>query len=280
MLVRNQTTQNMKPFSKNKRTEIILETYNLTNGDISKKYQYIDKYLDANAFNLDLSENLYRIIDWKYFIEDLIEKNLSMSQVENWKDPFENFILKSKVLYNGRYGKIVNVYFGSCWSLKSECDGLWKNIKSNKKSCTVKVKTSAKKLFSSIYDINDFAHNAHYFLGKVNYLDETEIRDIFNQTYNKKELDDGFLFIQQLFIKRKQFNYEEEVRAIVKKDSSEKYIKIPVDPNFLFDEIVLDPFISMSEFKRKKKEIENAGFTGSVVRSDLYDKPNFIFRIK
>jgi hypothetical protein len=270
----------MIPFSRNKRDKIILEIDNLTNGDISKDKQYIDEYLDANACNLDLSENLYRIIEWKYFIEDLREKKLSMSQIENWKDPFENFILKSKVLYKGKYGKIGNIYFGSCWSLKSECDGLWKNIRSNKKSCAVKVKTSAKKLFSSIYDINDIAHDNHYFLGKVNYLNEKEISSIFNRTYNKKDLDDGLLFIQQLFIKRKQFNYEEEVRAIVKKDSKEKHIKIPVDPNFLLDEIVLDPFISLPAFRYKKKEIENAGFTGSVTRSDLYNKPHFIFKIK
>ncbi|NQU33128.1 MAG: hypothetical protein HQ521_07825 [Bacteroidetes bacterium] len=203
-----------------------------------------------------------------------------MSQIENWKDPFENFITKSQVHYKGKQGKIVNIYFGSCWSLKSECDGLWRNVRPNKKSCAVKVKTSAKKLLSSIYNINDFAHNAHYFLGKVNYLNEKEIKGIFNRTYNKKDLDDGLLFIQQLFIKREQFSYEEEVRAIVKKDSTEKYIKIPVDPNFLFDEIVLDPFISMSTFRLKKKEIENAGFTGTVTRSDLYNKPHFIFKIK
>lgn len=262
------------------RNKIISEIDSKTIGNLSQDEQYLDEFLNVNAINLDLSEDLYRIFNWNYFIEDFRDRKLTLSRTDTWKDPFENFILKSKVLYNGRYGKISDTFFGSCWSLKSECDGLWKNFRPNNRSCVVKVKVNAKKLFSSIYDINDLSHDRNYFIGKVRYLSEKSIANLFKRTYNLRDLDDGMLFVQQLLIKRIQFNYEQEVRVLLRKDIPFDKIRIPIDPNILFEEIVLDPFISLSSFRRKKKEIENVGYTGLIKRSKLYNKPFFVFKIR
>jgi len=270
----------MKPFIKENRESIILEINDLTNGDISLEKQYIDKYLYANSINLNLSEDLYRIMKWSSFIDDLKNKKLTFRRISSWEDPFENFILKSKVFYRGKYGKISDTFFGSCWSLKSDCDGLWRSLKSNKRNCVVKVKTNAKKLFTSIYNINDRSHDRSYFIGKIRYLSEISIANIFKKTYNINDLDDGFLFVTQLYIKRKQFSYEQEIRVIINKDISDDIITIPIDPNIIFDEIELDPFISSSTFKHKEREIKASGYLGSVTHSKLYNKPFFIFKIK
>lgn len=83
-----------------------------------------------------------------------------------------------------------------------------------------------------------------------------------------------------MFIKRLQFNYEQEVRIIVKEENIGNVIKFPFDPNILFEEIILDPFISVSNFAQKKKAIEKAGYIGSILHSNLYAKPSFIFKIQ
>jgi len=272
----------MRQFCKEIREKKMAQIYSRANGDSSIDMEHLNDYLDINAINLDLSETVYRIFDWKYFIEDLTDKKLTLTNTLNWinRDPFENFIINSKVSYKGKEGIIDNSYFGSCWTLISDCDGLWRNFSSNKRKCVVKVRTNAKKLFSSIYNLNDFNHDAKYFIGKVKYLKGNSVSNILKREYNIKELDDGFLFVEQLYIKRKQFNYEHEVRIIVKGDNKDNVLKIPIDPNSLFDEIILDPFISASNFAWKKKEIERTGYTGPIVRSDLYSKPNFILKIK
>ncbi|MCK9639888.1 MAG: DUF2971 domain-containing protein [Prolixibacteraceae bacterium] len=272
----------MKPFNKVLRERKISEIGFKTNWNLDRNCEYIDDYLHINAINLDLSETIFRIFDWKYFIEDLYDKKLTLLKTMKWlnQDPFENFITNSKVSCRGRFGKIDNSYFGSCWTLQSDCDGLWRNFSSNKRKCVVKVKTSTKKLFTTIYNINNPLHSSKYYIGKVKYIKKSAISDLFNHSYKKSELDDGFLFVQQLFLKRKQFSYENEVRIIVKEDSNDDKIKIPIDPNSLFDEIILDPFISTSNFSRKKKEIEKAGYTGSILQSDLYSKPSFNLKIK
>jgi len=272
----------MKPFSIDIRNKKISEIDSMTDGNLSRDNKFLDDYLNINAINLDLSEDLYRIFDWKYFIKDLWDRKLTLVRTYKWKDPYENYILKSKVLYKGKYGKIDDSFYGSCWSLKSDCDGLWKNFRSNNESCVVKVKTNAKNLFVSIYNINDISHDRNYFIGKVRYVNEKSIDKIFNRTYNIRDLDDGLLFVQQLFIKRKPFIYEQEVRIIIRNNNNcrNKIIRIPIDPNLLFDEIVLDPFITPSAYRRKKIEIEDAGFIGKITHSNLYDKPFFVFRIK
>jgi hypothetical protein len=272
----------MKPFNKNKRERIISNIDSLTNGDPNRDYLYCDDYLNVNAFNLDLSESLYRIFDWKHFINDLNDSKLILIPTLDWVklDPFESFLLNAKVNYRGKRGRIIESYYGLCWSLKSDCDGLWKNYSSNKKKCVVKVKTNAKKLFAAIYNIYDPLHSNKYFIGKVQYLKERSILNFLKHKYDLSEFDDGLMFAKQFFIKRSQFKYEEEVRIIARNSNPLINFKIPIDPNSLYDEIVFDPFISASNFTRKKKEIEKTGYKGSILHSNLYNKTTFVLKIR
>lgn len=266
----------MKQFSINKRNKKLTELDSLTNGEYYYNNKFFYEFLNLNSIDLDLSEELYRIFKWNHFIDDLRNNKLTFLQPSKWDDKFENFMLNFPVLYKGKIGdisKIKNSFYVSCWSLKSECDGLWKSYKPNTRNCVVKVKVNAKKLFASIYDIKESNHDSKYFLGKVKYVGDNRILNILNKTYKLKDLDDGLIFVQQLFYKRKPFKYEEEVRLIIREENDEKdKLKILIDPNSLFEEIILDPWIKLSTFKKKEKEIRDAGYTGKIVRSSLYDK--------
>ncbi len=174
----------MKPFNKDSKQKKIREIGSKINWDSTRKCDYLDDYLNINAINLDLSETIYRIFDWNYFIEDLNDKKLTLPNTKKWlnQDPFESFIINSKVSHREKFGKIDNSYFGLCWTLQSDCDGLWRNFSSNKRKCVVKAKRNAKKLFKAIYDINKFNHSNKYYIGKVKYIKENSISNFFSHS--------------------------------------------------------------------------------------------------
>jgi len=271
----------MKQFSVYKRNKTISEIDSKTGETDYNDNQFLDVFINVNSFNLDLSEELYRIFKWDHFIDDLLNKKLTLVRTFKWDDKFENFMLNFPALYNDKVGDLSNLrdsFYVSCWSLKSECDGLWRSYKPNKRNCSVKVKVNAKKLFASIYNIKNINHDSNYFIGKVRYISDNEILNILKRTYKLRDLDDGLIFAQQLFIKRKPFKYEQEVRIIVRDENyNDDIMKIQIDPNLLFEEIILDPWIKLSTFKKKMREIKDAGYFGSITRSSLYDKSTNLF---
>jgi hypothetical protein len=255
----------------------------INKGNRLSDIDYKKDYLNINAVNLDLSENVYRIFNWDYFIDDLKNKKLTLVRPNSWQDPFENFLLNSTgQLEDGRLVGLENIrdsFYSLCWSLKADCDGIWRNYKGNSK-CAIKAKTTTGKLFDSIYDINNTFHYISYFIGKVDYVSDDIIADFFKDKLDFRNYQGGIEFALTLLLKRLAYAYEEEVRIIVyNKDNVNSLLQIDIDPNLLYDELILDPWIKPIEFEQKKTELINAGFTGKITRSSLYDKPFFIVKL-
>lgn len=270
----------MKPFSAKDRHEKIIQIDFTNHGDNSKDIAYKNDYLDINAINLDLSEEIFRIFNFDYFLNDLKEKKLTLVRPHKWQDPFENFLLNSVgELEDGRlvsFENIRDVYYGQCWSLKKECDGLWRSYKGNSEFA-IKVKSTTRKLFELTYDINYDFHNLSYFIGKVEYVTDDEIANFFKNKVDFLNYQSGLEFAQTMLIKRKSFEYEDEVRLIVRdKDKrNDDLLRIPMNINDLIDEIIFDPWIKPKIYEQKKNEIIENGYTGNITRSSLYDKPFF-----
>jgi len=104
----------------------------------------------------------------------------------------------------------------------------------------------------------------------------------------------GVEFVQSLLIKRLSFGYEKEVRIIFSKpstneidlntitnpwDNSDLFF-VNIDPNTLFEEIEIDPWLRKEDYDKLKQEIVDLGYTGHITKSSLYDKPFFITKIK
>jgi hypothetical protein len=272
----------MKPFDFSKRHKRIIQIDRETGADNSKDINYREDYLDNNAINLDLSEDIYRIFNFDYFISDFKQNILTLVRPSKWDDPFENFLLNAEgVLEDGRlvsFENIRNSYYAQCWSLNKECDGLWRNYK-GQKEFAIKVKTNAKKLFNELYDFNDKFHTLNYFIGEVEYVTDNEIVDFFENKVDFFNYQSGVELAQTMLIKRNSFNYEKEVR-IIAKNSSQNSDRLSISTIFndWIDEIIFDPWINLDLFEEKKVELINAGYTGKISRSNLYDKP--IFRVK
>ena len=89
-----------------------------------------------------------------------------------------------------------------------------------------------------------------------------------------------------LLIKRKPFAYEEEVRIIVHKESDGPSKTISLKNmnnkniiNEIVEEIVFDPWVEKEIYQQKEKELSDAGFTGKIFRSELYDTQPFTAEI-
>lgn len=136
-----------------------------------------------------------------------------------WDDPFENFFLNCTAVTNeGEYvnmSSLANSWYGQCWTYNQDSDAMWR-IYSPKKD-GVKVSTTIRKLFSSIFNTPDpFAH-LKYFIGKVNYLEREDIEGYIIKTTTFNELALGGSangFAQTLCMKRKEFSHESEVRLL------------------------------------------------------------------
>lgn len=286
----------MKNFDIIKRHNKIIELGDLTeHGKNCESYK--NEFIDANSINLELDDIIYRIFSIDKFKKTLINKKLCLVRPTKWQDPFENFLLNSTgQLKDGTlvgFSGIRDKYYGQCWTLKKECDGLWRNYKGTEPSA-IKVKTTVRKLMNEFYDLTNKFHELSYFIGKVDYVTDTEIENYFKNEIDIMNFQSGVEFAQTLLIKRHSFAYEEEVRIIFSKPSTNEIdlntIKNPwdesdlffinIDPNKLFDEIEIDPWLPTNEYENLKQELIKMGFTGNITRSSLYDKPFFVTKIR
>ena len=85
-----------------------------------------------NLINLsldDLDRYVYRIISLKRLKELLLNEENVLVKPALWDDPFENFILNSKVrLKSGELATFGfrDDFFGQCWTLNKASDAMWR----------------------------------------------------------------------------------------------------------------------------------------------------------
>lgn len=286
----------MNPFNFEERHKKIIQLDFSTNPTTAQN-QFKDQYIDINTINLDSEEEIYRIFSLEKFIKTLQSNKLCLVRTHLWQDPFENFLLQSNgVLQNGTQVGFENIrdkFYGQCWTLKKECDGLWRNYKGTDKSA-IKVKSRVKTLMNQFYDMTNHFHNLSYFIGKVDYVQDSAIENFFKNEIDIMNFQSGVEFAESLLIKRLAFAYEEELRIIFSKPTNSDIdlskIKNPwddsdlffvnIDPNLLFEEIEIDPWLTPKEFEDLKQEIIDLGFTGNITQSSLYNKPFFTAKLK
>jgi hypothetical protein len=286
----------MKNFDITQRHRKIIQLDRQTNRGTNCS-PFKNEFIDANSINLGQDDTIYRIFSLDKFIKTIQGKKLCLVRTHKWEDPFENFLLNSVgQLDDGKmvgFDTIREKFYGQCWTLKKECDGLWRNYKGAEPSA-IKVKTTVGKLMQQFYDITNQFHQLSYFIGKVEYVTDSEIENYFKNEIDIMHFQSGVEFAQTLLIKRLSFSYEEEVRIIFSKPSTDEidlskvkntwdytdYFFVNIDPNTLFEEIEIDPWLPKADYEALKQQIIAAGYTGHITRSSLYDKPFFVTKIK
>lgn len=238
-------------------------------------------YLNLVAQEYD--KPVYRIISVSRLLELFDKRKNVLVHPSLWEDPYENSILKSKVRLKS--GEIKKFYFhenfyGQCWSLHRASDAMWRIYSSDGNG--IRIKTTVRKLLSSLYHGNIYKADRSCIIGKVEYLSEKKLSKFANNLYVDGRLSKENLF-RSLLVKRLAFRHEREIRLLyfdLEKNLKGNFFSFNVDPHELVDQIMIGPWSTYKEFKSIKREIlDKTRFCGPIKRSLLYSAPEeCIFR--
>lgn len=281
----------MNPFDSKKRIDRLREIDYDSGGGINEQ-PFLRDFIDCNTIDVDLSTKLYRVMSLERLKQVISQKKLTLVRPAKWNDPYENFVLNATAHLAGgtkaSLSGLRDLWYGQCWSLKEECDGLWRSFRSL--GHNVKVKVEAGNLMGCFYDILNQFHSVSYFIGKVKYVPEKEIKNFFSKDFNLlAEGGQPMAFVIGLLTKRIQFAYEEEVRLLFKNPNNDaqdlSLVKNPwnnsdlfdfsIDPNTLLEEITIEPWVSPADYQQIRVDLAALGYHGPVNRSSLYDAPSF-----
>lgn len=226
---------------------------------------------------------IYQILPVKYLIKIIRNQKLRFNNiVRSWEDPYELFLLKQNIEIeswskNHFSFKLLNNYYGQCWSLTEDSDAIWRIYSFDKES--VRIKTSVIKIINVLDQKRGMKWYVPYF-GKVDYKNTVGVVDWMNEAL---EGGSGTLlkaFADSLFIKRSEFAHENEVRFIVSKPIDEEnntnpnvfdsHIDFGVDPYNFIEEIALDPRLSDEDFEDRKALLSSITREIPIVKSNLY----------
>lgn len=240
----------------------------------------------------DAIDNLERIDLYKYLSFEsmghiLKQKKIFLNKVdEYWEDCYENFLLKCS--FKTKEGLIqptnfINSIYGMSLTTLHESDAMWR-IYSNKSG--IKIKTNAKKLFSTIF-LDEECYAKSWF-GVVNY---NTMEDIWLKISNKipkpSDIVDIFcnIFPETEFMKRKEFEHEKEFRVIFMLDSKQtkkfsfiKRLAFSIDIDDFIEEYCLDPRLNDTEYENQKELLIKLGADKrKIKKSNLYTFTPFEF---
>lgn len=224
------------------------------------------------SFNLEM----YKYIRLEYVLNMLDTKVFRFDNIKKWEDVYENFVDKEDVnLLNSKHTNLHrSVYYGQSWTTQEESDAMWRIYSDAKYS--VRVMTVYPLLFSVLVEwITRHRDNTMTItIDRVFYADEDEINKwlLSNSPMNFWAYNE--LLSEGLFIKRREFEHEKEVRVVLRgsyKDEKD-YIELDFDPNKVFREIVIDPRVSDDEFILQRDSLVAHGFDVNKIRkSTLYE---------
>lgn len=219
---------------------------------------------------------MYKYIPLKYVLNMLETGKFRFDNIKKWEDVYENFVDKEEIcLLNSKRDKMYGrACYGQSWTEQEESDAMWRIYSPAKNA--VRVKT----VYPLIYNVSGEWNDNHKdnpiipTIDRVFYADEDEINKwlVSNTPMNHWAFIE--LQCESLFIKRREFEYEKEVRVILSTYNKEEkeYVEVDFDPNKVFRDIVIDPRVTDEEFAQQRDRLVEHGYNGDKIRkSTLYD---------
>jgi len=213
-----------------------------------------------------LATPVYRFMSFEASQEILLSGSITLVKTKYWEDTYENFLYKSAMLVGETPFDLTSHQqriFGSSWTKKRESDPLWRIYSQNK--CGVRVRSTMDKLAQCIQRAfsKSIAWTAN--IGGVRYL---SVQDIVS--YFEAFSEDDFIaeatnfFRDSMFMKRPEFEHEEEVRIILKLKKKGTVlgdvISLPIAPKEVIEEITFDPRISEDVYRLFVSKLKLVGY--------------------
>lgn len=197
-------------------------------------------------------------------------------------DPYENFFLNSKFYtYATFYKQVVQVHtdevsnriYGQSWTLIEESDAMWRiySKKDDLENTAIRIKIKVDNLFDTVYTSNECMATTS--IGHIEYKTDEEINDWMQSL---GDIRSNFIQYaeQSLFIKRKPFEHESEVRIIILKDTestANMYIEYDINVNKI-EEFILDPRLNEEYEQMIIQQLCKVGVNkDKIKKSPLYD---------
>lgn len=247
-------------------------------------------------------DSIYRVMRLCHLTEMIEEKEITLTNPhEEWDDPFENPLYKLRV--EGSEGDEVSLkefvkdVYGSCWTTREEADYMWDYYTDEEEKAVIIESTPMRILGSFLENTNideDNKRDLGFCIGAVRYIEESD----FIRKFSNLEMIGGDYMgwknlspITSLLIKRKEFEYEKEVRLLYRvKNNSEKgvrfldkggedkvsnrrgMVKVTINPEKVIKSIKFNPWID--NYKELESRIRDLGFSGNIGFSTLFEEPD------
>ena len=235
----------------------------------------------------DKNTKIWRYIDFTKFLSLLDKSSLYFTRVDSFADPFEGSFSKANVKLRPNYfkGKIpprdiktlsefyrtfVKLTVVNCWHISDYRSAtMWEAYL--KSSNGVAIRSTFSMLKDSFRDTK-----WEIYIGKVKYI-----------SYQNDLMPEGTLF--PYFHKRKQFEDERELRAVIQefsykgdeidwsKSPFREGLHVPVNLDLLIDSIYLAPKCHQWQLELIKSVVKKYGLRKKVVLSSLYEKDRIVY---
>lgn len=245
---------------------------------------------------VDSDAPIYRIFPQWFFEKALRLRQLVLVQPVAWEDPFE--LLLPMVIVEIRdtvphrqvpLEKHLLPLYAQCWSATQASDTLLraysrviKDHLCRRNTCPsdegVQVRSTPRKLLEALHAWAAWNNGNSSFVGAVQYLAGEKILQAVANEIDRSGLE-AFAKPRALakasLRKRHAFSHESEIRLIyveTRKIANEPLIRLPIDPNVVFEEVTFDPRLEIFERKEREAVARSLGYKGSVAESGLYQK--------
>lgn len=243
-----------------------------------------EKFSFYNLKDSDLDKNVYRIFPQDYLFSMFSNRENVLVRPGKWEDPFENFILNSTAI-TGAGEEVTfdfhNDYYGQCWTTLKASDAMWRIYSPDKYDAKksklppdgIRIRTTIRKLASSLGAPLGKLEPLNSSVGKVKYMKDNELKDFAKSIFQTSISEESI--VQTLLAKRNAFSHEKEIRVIYsdinKINTNGDLFKYQIDPHDLIDQIMLDPRLSVGDADTLKSKIRKVTkFKGTIKRSLLY----------
>ena len=237
---------------------------------IEHRVQCMEESISSCLYNVTLETKIYQTLEWRWLKEMLDKKLILLKSPLYYHDAWESFMFR-KYDWEERGGEcraqitgVAKCFYCSCWSACEESEGIWNNhirgtssgddiSKHNDQSkCKapvdfnkVKIETTVGELLAylgleKLFDGRNIWKNIR--AGTVGYFDEFELRTFKERTIRMIGHRKGFslqpylpyLLWQSFFMKRKQFEYEQEIRFVLLDNAGLKSLQRNQNPSGVF----------------------------------------------
>lgn len=235
----------------------------IKSGEYFKESKLNHKKLDEL---IEKHKYVYRYLPMEYLLDSLQNNQLVFINPIKWNDPFDNYLFKTakKNKYDNSFTKNL---FCQCITLNPHSQAYWKTYGGNGFAARLQIRTVE---YIKILKKNNYP----LWIGKMNYLKQSILIEKLKKIPHLKtnlssnKISEGFL--KAFFFKRKPFEYEDEIRFLIKSSPTKGNLKkIKVNNTEIIKEIRLDPRMGISE-ERAWKDYLNNSFKIKVTKSQLF----------